>query len=160
MMALALPWWRDRSAREQWLLAIAGGLVLAMLAWLVVLRPLAAAGAAAGARRAAAIAALGDVRAMAGAVRAAEARGRASTAVPLAELVGRRAAEAGVTPERIEASGDGRVTMRIAAIKPAPLLRWIADLEGRDGVVIDQLGIVRNPDATVAAELALRAGGG
>jgi general secretion pathway protein M len=159
MMAIVRRFWRDRSVREQWLLGVAGVLLLAVLAWLAVLRPLASAQASAATRRALAVTALGDVRAMAGAIRAAEARGRAARAVPLVELVGRRATEAGVTPERLESSGDGRVSARIAAIKPAPLLRWLEALERRDGVIIDQLGIVRNPDATVAAELALRAGG-
>ncbi len=159
MTDIARRFWRDRSVREQWLLGVAGLLLLVVFAWLAVLRPLATAQAAAATRRASAVTALGEVRAMAGAIRAAETRALAARAVPLAELVGRRATEAGVTPERIESSGDGRVTARIAAIKPAPLLRWLADLEGRDGVIIDQVGIVRNTDATVAAELALRAGG-
>ena len=43
MMALLLPWWRDRSPREQLLLGTMASLLAMVTLWLGVLRPLAAA---------------------------------------------------------------------------------------------------------------------
>nr|WP_310523883.1 type II secretion system protein GspM [Polymorphobacter sp.] len=158
MMAMVMPWWRDRTRREQWLLAVMGALLAVVVLWLGVMRPLAVARDAAAARHLAAVTGLGDVQAMGGAIRRAEARGGA--AVPLVELVSQRASEAGLTAERMETSGDGRVTVRIAAVRPVVMLRWLGDIEARDGVVVERVTINRNDDATLAVELALRSAGG
>lgn len=158
MMATLLPWWRDRSSREQWLLGIMAGLLVIVIAWFGIIRPIAAARDAATARHAEAIQSLGDVQAMAGTIRAAEARRGKRREMPLVELVNDRAAGAGFTFARLDKNGDGRVNGRIDAIKPVAMLRWISDLEARDGVIVDQLRITRNADETVAVDLALRSG--
>ena len=158
MMAMVLPWWRDRSRREQWLLGVMGGLLAVVVLWLGVMRPLGAAQAAAQARHVAAVTGIGEVKAMAAAIKRAEAR--RTPGVPLVELVSRRAGEAGLTAERMETSGDGRVTVRIAAIRPVVMLRWLGEIEARDGVVVERAARTRNEDATLAVELALRSAGG
>lgn len=160
MMPLLLPWWRDRSPREQVLLAVTGVLLLLVIAWLGILRPLASARTAAEARHAAAVTALADVNAMATGIRRAEKRTAATRDTPLIERISRRAAETGLTTERLETSGDGRVTVRINAVRPPVILRWLADLESRDGIIIDRVAINRNDDATLAVDLALRNGAG
>ncbi len=157
MMATFLPWWRDRSLREQWLVGVMAMLLVVVIAWLGIIRPLAQARATAATRHAAAVMALGDVHAMAGAIRRAEGR-RSNSSVPLIELVSGRATEAGLTTERMDTGDAGQVTTRIAAIKPSALLRWIANLETRDGVVVDRLNMTRNDDETIAADLTLRRG--
>lgn len=159
MMALILPWWRDRSVREQWLVGIMAALLVVVVAWLGVIRPVGAARANAEARHDAAEQALGDVRVMTGEIRSAEQRGRPSQAVPLVELVSRRASEAGLTTERMETSGDGRVMVQIGAVRPMPLLRWLGEIEARDGIVIDQMTAGRNADATISVTLSLRGSG-
>ena len=157
MMTMVLPWWRDRTRREQWLLGVMGVLLAIVIVWLGVMRPLAEARKAAEARHAAAVTGLGEVKAMSAAIRIAEAR--SAPAVPLVELAGRRVTEAGLTASGIESSGDGRVTVRIAAVRPPVMLRWIAEMETRDGIIVDHVGMTRNTDATVAVDLALRSGG-
>ncbi len=157
MMALIQPWWRDRSGREQIMLLMMAALLVVIIGWLGVLRPLASARAAATERLAAAEGALGDVRAMTVAIRAAEARARPASTTPVIERIGSRITEAGLTAERLASDSDGRVTMRVPAVKPAILLRWIADIESRDAIIVDRLAITRNGDATVAADLAFRA---
>ncbi len=157
MITTFLPWWRDRSVREQWLIGVMVLMLVVVIAWLGIIRPLGAAREAAAARRTTAIMALGDVSAMARGIRSAESR-RSNSSVPLIELVSGRASEAGLTTERLEKGGDGRVTTRIAAIKSGALLCWIANLETRDGVVVDRLSITRNDDETVAADLILQSG--
>jgi len=157
MMAMILPWWRDRSRREQLMLLVMAALLAATIAWLGILRPLALARDAAAGRLATAETALGEVRAMTLAIRAAEARAQPAGNTPVIERVGARASEAGFTAERLTSDSDGRVTMRLPAVKPAILLRWLADVETRDSIIVDRLSITRNGDATVAADLALRA---
>jgi general secretion pathway protein M len=159
MMALILPWWRDRSPREQVLLGIMAGLLLVITLWLGVLRPLAAAGDRAAARHATAVAALGEVRSLTGAIRAAEARRRPASDTPMLERVRASASAAGLTLDALESSGAGQVSLRISAIKPVPLLRWIADLEQRDGITTISLATNRNADQTLAATLTLSGGG-
>jgi type II secretory pathway component PulM len=108
------------------------------------------------ARHGRSIAGLAQVAAATGAIRAAEARGAGNAGVPLIELIGERARIAGLTVEDMGASGDGRLTLRVAAVKPAILLRWIAGLETGDGIIVDRVNIARNDDSSVAVELALR----
>ncbi|WP_426166453.1 type II secretion system protein GspM [Sandarakinorhabdus sp. DWP1-3-1] len=156
MTALVLPWWRERSRREQILLLVLAVLVLAITLGFGVLRPLAQARAEAADRLSVATVALGDVRGMAAAIRAAEVRTRPAEALPTIERVGSRASAAGLTTERLDSDAGGRVTMRVPAVKPAMLLRWIAELETADGIIVDRLAITRNGDQTIAADLALR----
>ena len=87
MMALILPWWRDRSPREQVLLALLAGLLGIVTLWFGVLRPLADAGDRAAARHATAVSALAEVRSLTGAIRAAEARRRPASGTPLLERI-------------------------------------------------------------------------
>lgn len=148
-------WWRDRSPREHWLLAIMALLALLMLLWFGVLRPLAAAREAAVARHAAAVTDLGAVKAMTARIRAAERRAGPLGSVPLLELVERRAQEAGLTTEAMAGSGDGRVTLRIAAVRPQVILGWLDKLETGDGIAVERLSIDPNQDATVAVTLTL-----
>jgi general secretion pathway protein M len=159
MMALALPWWRDRSPREQLLLAIMAGLVIIVTLWLGVVRPLALAGDRAAARHATAIADLGEVRRMTIAIRAAEARRRAGTDTPLLERVRASASVAGLTLDMLESSNTAEVSLRITAIKPVPLLRWIASLESQDGIKTTRLASSRNADQTLAVSIILSRGG-
>lgn len=160
MRAMLWPWWRDRSERERWLIGAMGVILVLVVLWLGIFRPIAAARDAAIARHAAAVAGLGEVQAMTGAIRRAEQRGAAARSVPLVELVSRRATEAGLSSETLETTGDGRVTMRIAAVRPTAILRWLAEVESRDGIIVERAGMTRNDDATVAVELSLRSGGG
>lgn len=155
MMGFALPWWRDRTRREQWLLGVMAVLLVIVFVWLGILRPAEEARAAAQARHAAALTSLGEVKAMGAAIRVAEARGGAG--VPVTELIGQRVRETGLTAGAIESSGDGRVTVRVAAVRPQVMLRWIAELEARDGVIVEHVSMTRNNDATVAVDLTLRA---
>jgi len=159
MMALILPWWRDRSPREHLLLALLAGLVGIVTLWFGVLRPLADAGDRAAARHASAVSALGEVRSLTGAIRAAEARHRPASDTPLLERVRVSASAAGFTPDTLESDGAGEVSLRISAIKPAPLLRWIADLEMRDGITTTLLASTRNADQTLAVTVTLSGGG-
>jgi general secretion pathway protein M len=156
MITLATPWWRDRSPREQRLLAVLALLLLGLGLWFGVWRPLAAGRAASAARHSAAVTALADVERMGVAIRAAEARARSAQAQPIIARIGARAAAAGITVTSLDAAGAGTARLVIAAVRPQPLLAFVAGLERDDGLVIDSLNITRNDDASVAAEINLR----
>lgn len=159
MMALILPWWRDRSPREQLLLALLAGLLGILTLWFGVLRPLADAVDRAAARHATAVSALAEVRHLTGAISAAEAHRRPASGTPLLERVRASASAAGVTPDTLESNGTGEVSLRISAIKPVPLLRWIGNLEARDGITTTLLASNRNADQTLTVTLALSGDG-
>lgn len=155
MMAGLAPWWNQRSAREQLLLALAAGLLALLLAWLLILRPLAGARAAAIDDARTAQAQLAQVRALAAAIRARP----APPAGPVHELIGRRLAEAGLSPARLEAQGPGQAVIEIAAINGRLLIGWAAALEQRDGLVVEELEANRNSDQSVRARLLIRKAG-
>jgi general secretion pathway protein M len=152
MMALLAPWWRDRSLRERWLLALMLVLLAALLVWLALLRPLAGARAVAVAETSRAHARLAEAEALAAAIRARP----AASAAPLLDLINRRLSEAGLQPARLEAQGAGQAVLEIAAINGRLLIGWASALERRDGLVIEELIASRNPDQSVRVRLLVR----
>ncbi|MEI6486465.1 MAG: type II secretion system protein GspM [Sphingomonadales bacterium] len=152
MMALVSPWWTQRTARERWLIGIMAVLLAALSAWLLVVRPLAAARDAARADASAASARLAQARALHAAIAARP----AASAGPVIDTLNRRLAEAGLRPERLDAQGSGQALVEIAAINGRLLIFWAASLEQRDGLVIEELQASRNPDQSVRARLLVR----
>jgi len=137
------------------LIGIAAVLLAALLAWLLVLRPLAGARAAALEEARTAQAQLAQARALAAAIRARP----AAPAGPVIDLVGRRLAEAGLTAIRLDAQGPGQAMVEIAAVNGRLLIGWAAALEARDGLVVDELDASRNADQSVRARLLIRKAG-
>lgn len=159
MKAVFMPWWRDLSVREQWLVALAAVLLTIVLVWMVLVRPLATARAQAEARHATAVSGLAEVTASGSRLRAAQSRGAGYRNLPLIELVGERAQAAGLTVENLSQVDGSQVLLRVAAVRPPALLQWIGDIEKTHGVVVERAAITPNKDATVAVELTLRRGG-
>jgi general secretion pathway protein M len=155
MMAMLTPWWRDRSPREQLGIAIMLVLLAAVLAWAVLLRPLAAARQNAAAQAVAAQARLAQAQTLVTAIKARP----AATAAPVMDIVNRRLAEAGLRPTQLEAQGQGQALLQITAINGRLLIGWASALEQRDGLVIDTLEASRNPDQSVQARLLVRRAG-
>jgi general secretion pathway protein M len=153
-MAGAMTWWRRLSQREQLLVAIMLVLLLGVGLWLGIVRPLAALRDDLTTRQTMADATLTDVTSMGRQIRTA--RATAGPQLPLLERVRTSADAAGLTLEQLEKAGDGSVTLRIAAVRSPALLGWLADLETRQGVVVDRLSATRNDDASLAVDIALR----
>jgi general secretion pathway protein M len=152
-------WWRGLTRREHLLLMVALALFVLVFVWLGIIKPLQNARADSAARLVTATADLGEIKALTPMIRSAEARARGAVAASTIDTVRRRVAEAGLTAEGMADDGAGRVTLRIPAIKPAALLKWIADFEINDGIVVDKLEITRNGDATIAVEMGFRGAG-
>ena len=143
-------WWASRSPRERMLLGTMLALLALVLAWLVIIRPLADALDAAKARHDAAALALGEARA--------RRQGAAPPAVagPVDSIAARTAAEAGFPGARVVSQGPGRATIVLDAARPQALFGWVAEMERR-GLVVDRLRAQANADRTLSAEIVLQA---
>ena len=144
-------WWVDRSARERWLIGVMLPLVAALLAWLLIVRPLSDALDAAKARHANAALLLAEARARA---HPPEASGPA-VAGPVDAIVQRTAADAGFAAARVGARGPGRSSVALDAARPQALFGWVVQMESR-GLVVERLRAQANADHSVAAEMTLR----
>ncbi len=156
MMALFKSWWRERSDREQRMLAGLGVLLVIVVGWLGIIRPLDSATSAARERHARAVVALADLQELRD--RAAQATNRPQLPLDetLAPFVTRSAADAGMTVERLEAEGSHQVKVNIAAVRPAAFFGWAQRLEVQHGLVVHQIAAFRNADTTIAVQLTVR----
>lgn len=150
-------WWQARTLREQRLLMAMFALLAAMLAWLLVVRPLADALDAAKARHAVAVEAVGGARARAALARPPGSAGAARAAPrPVDALVSRTATEAGFAGARVTAQGPDRAAIAIDAARPQAFFAWVRQLEGQ-GLTVESLTARANQDRTLAIEAAFRA---
>ncbi|WP_238995435.1 type II secretion system protein M [Sphingomonas solaris] len=149
-------WWRLRSPREQRMLLVMAALVGITLAWLLVVRPVDDGLADVRARHARAVLDLAAARGQAERIADLEKRGPPPPEAPLATAIGQRAAAAGFATARIIPDGANRVSVAIDAARAQALFGWIADLERRDGLIVERLTARTNSDATLAAEATLR----
>lgn len=156
MTAMFMSWWRERSEREQRLLAAMAVLFAIVVGWLGIIRPISMAQADARERHARAVVALADLQEL----RAQSERVAARPALPLDEtlapFVTRSAADAGLTLERLEAEGPQQVKLNIAAVRPSAFFGWAQRLEVRHGLVVQQVAAFRNADTTVAVQATIR----
>lgn len=152
-------WWRGRSLREQRLLLVMLALVAVTFLWLGLYRPIQDARAAARARHAEAVIALGEAEAQAAALKALAARPAPPLAGPLAGIVTAAAQEAGFAAATVAPQGERRASVSIPSARPAALLAWIAGLEAR-GIVVETLSARANSDPTLAVDLVLSAAAG
>ena len=150
-------WWRSRTLREQRLLLAMLALAAAVLAWALVIRPLADSLAAARARHDAAVAALATVRAQSAALGAAGARPAVALDAPLDTMLSNAAAQAGFPVTRVERAGASRATMLLGSVRPQAFFAWLAALEAR-GLVVERLSLSPAGPQTLQAQLTIRAG--
>jgi general secretion pathway protein M len=155
MIEQARLWWTSRSRREQRLIGIMACLLVPVLMWLLVIRPLDAALALARADQAAAAERLLEVRGGAEAMR----RPRASANEPTQAVIMKLTGQAGLVPTRLDGGQNGRVMLAIASAKPVAL-RGLLDNLDRQGVFVETIMLRPNSDATIAVDAVLRARGG
>lgn len=156
MSAMLKSWWRERTEREQRLLAVMAVLFAIVVGWLGVIRPISISKAEARERYARAIVALADLQELRMQAQRAEKRPALPLDETLAPFVTRSAAEAGLTLERLDAEGPQEVKLNIAAVRPAAFFGWAQRLEVRHGLVVQQVAAFRNADTTVAVQATIR----
>ena len=158
-MEIVAAWWRGRTERERRLLAIMLALVVVVLGWVLVARPLSDRLDQAQRRHGAALVAVAEQRAAAEALRRLDSRPRAAVSGPVDAFVSRSAGEAGFAGARIQGQGPMRASVGIDSARPQAFFAWIAQLE-RSGLVVDRLRAWANNDQTLTAELVFRARSG
>lgn len=145
-------WWDGRSLRERRMLAIMGALVLGVVGWLGVVRPLDGWQADQARARVAAERQLVQIR-----TAVAQRGARPTEAVDLQALVASTATAAGVQPT-LGMSEGGRLGFRLDRVTTAQAFGWLAALE-QGGARIEELGVVENADGTLGLTGALASGG-
>jgi type II secretory pathway component PulM len=143
-------WLAGRSVREQRMLAGMGAAIALFLGWFLIVAPLLAfrEDAARDLMRAEADHAL--LSALSG--RGGGAGGR--TAPEVENVAAAAASAAGVTAA-FTPGDDGTVRFAVSGAGTGPLFVWLAELE-RAGLVVRELGVTENADATLRAEGVLR----
>jgi general secretion pathway protein M len=155
MSANIRKWWFDHKAGERALMALLGGAVLLVLLWLAVWRPVTGGLEAGWARQGAALDRYAAVRAKVDALKALPAKADNGAHLPIDQLVGQSAAEAGFTLDRSAAQGAGRLSVNIGSARMGPLLGWLAGIES-DGVHVQSIGIAPGAtEGTVAVQAVL-----
>lgn len=144
-------WWRTRTLREQRLLLVMAALLLAVLAWLAVIRPLADARAAAEARHDHAVVALGLARAQAEAI-AAAAASPAAVDAPLDTMIANAAAEAGLPVTRVDRAGPSQAIALLPNVRPQAFFAWLAKLESR-GLRVERLSLTPAGPQSLAGQV-------
>jgi general secretion pathway protein M len=152
-MSVTQTWWHTRTLREQRLLLALAGLLFVVLSWLLVIRPLNDALAAARERHGAAVLARAEAkeRAALGAAPAdrttVDLRGGT-----LETLLSGSASEAGIPVARVTREGGAQATAVVDAVRPQALFAWVRAMEGR-GLIVERLRATANSDQTIAAEI-------
>jgi len=159
MIARFADWWRLRSPREQRLLLVIAALFVIVFAWLLVIRPLGDRLADARERHGRAVLALAAMRDQADAIARLERGGIATPGIAVTDLITTAAREAGFADAAVAPEGTRGARVTIAAARAQAFFGWIADLQRRHGLVVDQLSVRTNGDATLAVELSVRGRG-
>lgn len=161
MMERLQAYWGDRSPREQWMLGVMFALLAGVILWLGVARPL-------GHAQRSAREALTEATERNAAIRAKvkllksipRLAGAMDRSMALDQLVEQSAGEAGLTLERAQAQGAGRLDMAIASVRPVALFSWLAALEAQ-GIGVETMSARPAPVAgSVSVQAVLVRGGG
>ena len=134
-------WWVNHSLGERRFMAGLGIVILIVILWLGIWRPVNDGIDAGWARQGAALDRYAAVRARVAELRRPPGEQAPATRVPLDQLVGQSAAEAGFTLDRASQQGEGRLSVNIASARSGPLLQWIAGLEAA-GIIVQSISIV------------------
>ena len=140
-------WYAALSAREQWLVAIAAGLMMLIVGLFGIILPLAAAVADAKQNMAEAVERHGRIAAKVDALAKVKTDGQVAPAVSVDALVQSSAAEYGFVPENIAAPDGDRVSFSLPSLRAPALFDWLTALE-EQGVRVESLTIER-PDGTL-----------
>ena len=149
-------WFSGRTLREQRMLIIMAALLLAVVVWLGVVRPVLAWRAAAADRAQAAAVTLAEVRASVASLGPARPAAR-PPAEGLDPLI-RRTAEAAGLEVVTAMSPSGQLGFQLSRVSSGPLFAWLAALETDHRLTVCSLGVVENADATLNVEGALASG--
>ncbi|MCB2013558.1 MAG: type II secretion system protein GspM [Sphingobium sp.] len=158
MMESFRQWWSGRTAREHVLLIIMGVLVALVILWLCVYRPVESALRQSALDNMDAAQRYGSVLRKVELIKQAGSAASASS-LPVEQIVGQSAGEAGFTLDRVQAQGNDRVELAIASARSTALMAWIVSLEAQ-GVVVEKAMISPSGGTgTVSAQITYKRAG-
>ena len=154
--------WAGRSAREQALLGVAGGLVVVLLLSLLVVQPLIGFNDRARDDYAAAMRLYRSIQADAAAYRrlASEARSETDTGGSLRSVAGATALRHDIALARMVPSEDGSLTVNIDRADSRAVMGWLVELENRFGIRVVSGTMDRAGEGVIEASFVLRRQGG
>ena len=154
--------WGGRSAREQVLLGVAGGLVLVLVLSLLVVQPLIGFNDRARDDYAAAMRLYRSIQADAVAYRslASEARSETDTGGSLRSVAGATALRHDIALARMVPSEDGALTVNIDRADSRAVMGWLVELENQFGIQVVSSTMDRAGEGVVEASFVLRRQGG
>lgn len=156
MMQSMRAWWVNHSEGEQRFMAVLGVVAGLVIFWLGVWRPIDSAVAGGWERQRTALDRYASVRAKVETIRKLPAARPGGAGVPIEQLVGQSAAEAGFTLDRASAQGEGRMAIGISSARMPALMSWLAGLEA-GGVLVETISIAPGAnEGTVAVQAVLR----
>ncbi|RED15798.1 type II secretion system protein GspM [Parasphingopyxis lamellibrachiae] len=153
-------WWETRTVRERWLLGVAAGLAVLVLAWLLIVRPIDLLRESAKARHDHAVIALGRVEARLAEIEEFAANPSATVEGRISDVVMAEAVRVGFNTAQTEPAGTDGVRVLIGAVRPQTFFAWVADLENRLGLDVDALTARPNADETLSVDVTFRRGQG
>ncbi|MPT47384.1 MAG: type II secretion system protein M [Sphingobium sp.] len=159
-------WWLGRARREQILLGAMLVLMAGIILWLGLWRPsqqalrdAALANAEAVERHADMVRKTGWLKQGEGGIPGGNGGASGAGAASIEQMVTQSAAEAGFTPDRVQAQGMQGVELTIASARSTALLGWITTLE-KQGIAIERAMISPSgANGTVSAQLSFRRSG-
>ncbi|MBN8829315.1 MAG: type II secretion system protein M [Sphingomonadales bacterium] len=145
-------WWINHSENEQRFMIALAVIAAAIFLWLGIWRPVENSLASGWERQGAALDRYASVRAKVAELRKRPAQRAQENRVPIDQLIGQSAAEAGFTLDRATQQGTGRMSVNIASARIGPLLQWIATLE-QGGISVQTIAIIPGAaEGTVAMQ--------
>ena len=145
MLQAMRAWWANHSEREQRFMVVLGVIAFVIFLWLGVLRPIGGALSAGWERQRLALDRYASVRDKVAELRQRPAERQQADRVPIDQLIGQSAAEAGFTLDRATSQGEGRMSVNMTSARVGPLLQWVSRLE-QAGIGVQTISIV--PGAT------------
>lgn len=156
MKASALIWWKERSGREQVLLAIMGLLVAVLTLWFAVVRPLDGwvrdgreTYRQALADRAALDRSIAEIRTI-------RAHPVAPLPKPLTQGLRDVALQAGFSDVQSEPGANGAVRLSIAAVRSEAFFPWLRTVVQRHGLIVESMNALPNSDRTLSVVVTVR----
>ena len=136
-------WVRQRSLREQLYLLVAAGLVVLYLLYALAWRPLASLrdDLIDGNQRAAQT--LERVQLLSAQLQRLQSGAGAARGRNLSRLINSSTTQAGIVPTRMQASSGGSMLIRFESVSASALLRWLYQVELRDGMLIADAAITQ-----------------
>jgi general secretion pathway protein M len=134
-------WWTTLSRREQALLTVLALIVLALIAWYGVWRPLTQFHRTAVAQHELALGEQQRVQALIARLKTGAPAARQG--IPVAQAVRQSLEAAGITAARLEADPSGGLRVAVGGVPSNSLFPWMAELQGRHGVTPQHLLVVK-----------------